>query len=377
MIRRTRMKNKLRNKRTKRIKKIKTRKHKKITKHNTKKHRKRGGLKNSYVCESEGCVIHPSIISNSSDTITKLYHNEKIYNKEKSSYALFDSVDPTHKYHCQIFSSGLLEPAVLHSKLKQEIRGLNLNKSYYYIDMEYAGNTLGSITHKDNIPKIKEAFIRFLIDVLNLRTNDGKYLVHGDPHPGNICYKMDDKGNYIIKYIDITNMDAVSPDTIIKSGSDITRQFASLLGGTRILFGFSNKITDTLLPIVMSAPERKYEDVLNEIINVLINIGDVNSEDEISKSPMTSPRESMDSNNESPIAIEKMELGKGIKRMQPLFDSPPNIERKNSKLSMSDSIEPKKIRSSLFDDYRSPPMIPRRFDYGDTDEDKDDTDDEV
>jgi len=365
-------------------KKRKIRKTKKKSKNNkTKKYNKSmkykrninkiGGFKNGYICESEGCIFHPSLINGSHDGVTKLYHNERIYNKEKESYDLFDSVDPMYKYHCKIISNGILTPDELRGKVNNDFRELNMNKSYYYIDMEYAGKTIGSINNKDDKKNIKEKFIPFLINVLNLTTNDGKYLVNGDPHLQNICYKKDNNDDYIIKYIDITNVEAVSPDTIIKSGTDITRQFSSLIGGLRIVFGFSNKIVDELLPIVMAAPERKYVDVLNEIINVLQNaIFSSDGSDSYAEghsdnysSPFSSPRNSIenDYDESSPIQIEKLNLGKGLKRMQPLFESPPRLERKNTKLSLEKSVATKKMKMNLLDDYPSP----RRFDYGDTD----------
>jgi hypothetical protein len=348
-------------------------KHKRVTK--KRGLNKKGGFKNGYyICESEGCAFHPSLITGSYDGVTKLYHTEGMYNKEKESYDLFNLVDPEYKYHCKILTTNIITPDELKCKVKSDFRELNMNKSYYYIDMEYAGTPIGSISNEDDILKIQEAFIQFLINVLNLKTNDDKYIVHGDPHPGNICYKKDNNDNYIIKYIDLTNVEQVSPDTIIQSGSDIMRQISSLMGCLRIMFGFSNKIVDQLLPIVMVAQGRKYVDVLNEILYVLQNVNNSTDRSEAYaqgysdeySSPHISPRQSMDSDYEpsSPIAMEKLNLGKGVKRMKPLFGTPPRIERKNTKLKIDESVRTKKPKMNLFDDYPSP----RRFNYDDTDE---------
>lgn len=234
--------------------------------------KKIGGLKNGHVCESEGCVFHPSIISNNPNRVTKLYNNEKIYNKELESYSLFTSVDSNYHYHCEIFSNGLITSDELKNKFEIFPRHLKMDKSYFYIDMEYAGETIGNISESDVTKGFKLSFLQFLINVLSLRNNEGKYLVHGDPHGGNICYKVynsNDRNEYIIKYIDITNLIFVDPDKIIELKTEVTYQFSSLIGNLRHIFGFSNVIVDELMPLVMSLPGRKYDEIVNTIIKIL------------------------------------------------------------------------------------------------------------
>lgn len=310
------------------------------------KKNKKGGFKNGYICESEGCVFYPSLITNSTDGVTKLYHSEKLYNTEKNSYSLFDSVDPEYKYHSQIFSFGVLNPQEIRDKILQPIRDINYNKSYFYIDMEYAGKNIGNIDQIDNNLAFQTSFLQFIINVLNLQTqgSQSQYLVHGDPHPGNICYKKDSHGNYIVKYIDITNVGLVNPDTIIASGTDITRQFSSLMGATRIIFGFVNKITDQLLPIVMSAPGRKYSDVVHDIVDTLNNIHlDTNINDSSSFEPIPTPALASAA---SPLPNLYSPLPKN-KRLGPLFTP-----------DTSSSTSSKKYKTKLFDEtpYKMPTL---------------------
>lgn len=344
----------------------KTKKNKKYRNIKSKKHIncKKGGFKDGYTCESEGCVFYPSIITNSNNSVTKLYNTEQIYNKEITSYGLFDNVDPMYKYHCRIFSTGILTPDELTTKINKDISKLNKNKSYYYIDMEYAGIPIGSITNTVDVDQVKIKLITFMLDVLNLQTNDGQYLVHGDPHSGNICYKIDENNEYIIKYIDITNLELVSPDTEIKPASDITRQFSSLMGTIRNVFGFSNRITDELLPIVMNAPGQKYASVLNEITMILSNNIGV-SRDSISSPVTSSPTNSsidimqMETSPFEPFrsdvasvsstsSIDNSLYTKGKKRINArvLFDFP---TEENTNLNVNR--KSKKKKPNLFDDY--------------------------
>lgn len=234
---------------------------------------KRGGLKNGYICESEGCVFHPSIITNNINQVTKLYNSEKIYQKELSSYTLFTQVDPNYLYHCRVYSNGLLKPSEIQEKIGHLNTNLNfnLNNSYYYIDIEYAGETVGKMPISDVTKEFKLTFLEFFINVLQLKNTEGHYLVHGDPHAGNICYKNVEPNSYLIRYIDITNVMFVPPDEIIRPSSDITRQFSSLVGNMRHIFGFTNKIVDDLMPIVMSLQGNRYDEVVNNIIRVLQN----------------------------------------------------------------------------------------------------------
>ena len=232
---------------------------------------KRGGLKNGYMCESEGCVFHPSIITNSINEVTKLYNSERIYQKELSSYNLFRQVDPNYIYHCRIYSDGVLEPSEIQEKIGHLNTNFNPNKSYYYIDIEYAGETVSKIPISDITKEFKLKFLEFFINVLQLKNSENNYLVHGDPHAGNICYKNIEPNTYLIRYIDITSIFFVPSDEIIRSNTDITRQFSSLVGNMRHIFGFTNKIVDDLMPIVMSLQGKKYGEVVNNIIQVLQN----------------------------------------------------------------------------------------------------------
>lgn len=240
---------------------------------------KRGGLKNSHVCESEGCVFHPSIITKSMNEVTKLYNSERIYQKELNSYNLFTGIDPSYIYHCRVYSYGILEPSEIQEKIGHLNTSFNLNNSYYYIEIEYAGETVGKIPISDITKEFKLKFVEFFINVLQLKNSDGNYLVHGDPHAGNICYKKIDPNSYLIRYIDITNVFFVPPDEIIRQSTDITRQFSSLVGNMRHIFGFTNKIVDDLMPIVMSLQGKTYGEVVNSIIQVLQNNYDIINND--------------------------------------------------------------------------------------------------
>lgn len=232
---------------------------------------KRGGLKNGYICESEGCVFHPSIITKNINEVTKLYNSERNYQKELNSYNLFTSVDSSYIYHCRVHSYGILQPSEIQEKIGHLNTSFNPNNSYYYIDIEYAGEIVSKILISDITKEFKLKFLEFFINVLQLKNDEGNYLVHGDPHAGNICYKNIEPNTYLIRYIDITSILFVPPDEIIRSNTDITRQFSSLIGNMRHIFGFTNKIVDELMPIAMTLQGNRYEVVLDRFIEVLEN----------------------------------------------------------------------------------------------------------
>lgn len=223
------------------------------------------------VYANEGVVIYPSILSNSYDAITKIYYKKRYYDIEKSKYNIFDSVDPGYKYHSQIYSHGELIPSTyLSDDLKEKIKKIEVDKPQVYIDMEYAGETLGSIQDTSD-PKLRKAVLLFFIDVLQLQNDEGLYLVHGDPHPGNICYKIDSNGDYIIKYIDITQLELNPGNKEIKSDNDsynIRAQFSSLLGTMRHVFGYvDNQIANKLSGIEKIG--NTYKNVLGQVLRVL------------------------------------------------------------------------------------------------------------
>lgn len=238
----------------------------------------------SIISANEGIVIYPSILLNTYDSITKIYYREKYYDAEINKYKIFNSIDPEHRYHCNVYSHGKLIPSHYNSddnnKLMNELNknGKKIDIEYAYIDMEYAGETIGSQNTKKNDPNLRKAILKFFIEVLQLQDNKGYYLVHGDPHPGNICYKIDNNGNYIIKYIDITQLELVPINHIIISpprppassledylyNSNINFQFSSIIGTIRHV---SNEIADELSTITRIG--RQYGDVLNDVLLVL------------------------------------------------------------------------------------------------------------
>jgi hypothetical protein len=219
-------------------------------------------------CVSEGCVYYPSIIGRQ-DAVTKLYLNEKLYNKELESYRKFTEVDPGYLYHCRVFANGLLKFGEIETNLGRKATELKSGKDYYYIDIEYAGDTLGDSNPSVFTPEFKNQFLRFLINVLNLRNQSGEYLVHGDPHGGNICYKVSNAGDFLIRYIDITSAIFVPPNEIVRSNTEISFQFSSLIGCVRTVFGFSSGIANNLVALSMSMKEKSYETVVKQFIDIL------------------------------------------------------------------------------------------------------------
>ena len=219
-------------------------------------------------CVSEGCVYYPSIIGRN-DAVTKLYLNERLYNKELESYRKFTQVDPDYLYHCRIFANGLLKFEEIELNLGRKATELNSGKEYYYIDIEYAGETIGDANPSVFTAEFKNTFINFLISVLKLRNKDGEYLVHGDPHPGNICYKTIDGGQFLIRYIDITTAMFVPPNEVVRSNTEISFQFASLLGCVRTVFGFSSVIANNLLALNMTMKGKSYETAVMQFIDIL------------------------------------------------------------------------------------------------------------
>jgi len=225
---------------------------------------------------NEGIVIYPSIIPKSDilpeDSITKIYYRAKYYDIEIQKYRIFDLVDSEHRYHCNVYSHGnnLIPTHYLSNELKQNIQKIDFEKQYAYIDMEYVGETIGSPNTNTSNPKLRKAILEFFIKVLQLQNDEG-YLVHGDPHAGNICYKIDTNGEYIIKYIDITQLELVPGNQIITSGNDsynIRAQFSSLIGTIRHIFGYDNPIANELTNIKRVG--NTYESVLHEVLEVLI-----------------------------------------------------------------------------------------------------------
>lgn len=227
-------------------------------------------------CVSEGCVYYPSIIGRE-DAVTKLYSNERLYNTELESYRRFTELDPNYLYHCRVFANGLLKFNEIESSLGRKATELKSGNDYYYIDIEYAGETLGESDPNVFTTEFKNQFIQFLINVLELRNERGEYLVHGDPHAGNICYKTMNDGKLLIRYIDITSAIFVPPNEIVRSNTEITFQFSSLVGCVRTVFGFSSAIANRLSSVSMSMKEKSYETGLRQFIDIL-NQGDVTQE---------------------------------------------------------------------------------------------------
>jgi len=155
---------------------------------------------------------------------------------------------------------------------------------FEYINLEYVGKSLGDIAKPDTMAKpdlsmakpvdmtcLKKSLCDFFIGVLNLRLPNNSFLIHGDPHSGNICYTINStNGCPLLKYIDITTMEQVQPDQIVAPNSNIIMQFSSMVGLFRAFFGWSdNKIADDLKKIQLEAPGKTYSAVLSEIIEVL------------------------------------------------------------------------------------------------------------
>lgn len=283
-------------------------------------HKKRrfvfGGFKNGYTCESEGCVFYPSIINShdANQSVTKIYKSKKIFDKEVESYKLFDTIDPDYNYHCRILGLGTIH----FNDFKDKMPGENMfnNTDYNYLDIEYAGKSIIEIDDNENTSCFKRSLIDFFKAVINLRDRDGSYIIHADPHSGNICYTMNtDTMCPIIKYIDITSVSKINPTEIIEANTDITRQFSSIIGTFALIFNYIlNPLVTALSTITKSAPGKQYSVVIEEINEILNNVNldaivnasnptdNTDSNSRVSNGRVSKKRVRSDSDN-SPIGI--------------------------------------------------------------------------
>ncbi len=180
------------------------------TKKRTKRIRKRqkGGTNSFIICESEGCVMYPSIISMEEDRyrrITKIYSHSKYFQAEQEKYTLFDRYDPECHLHPQTFGVGQLSTEQIPEELTKKIKtnpSLLLTDSPYYLDMEYVGEPITNhVEHLDTILQ----YINFIISFLSLIDREkGTTLVHPDMHGRNICIQGDQ-----IKTIDLTGLEEI------------------------------------------------------------------------------------------------------------------------------------------------------------------------
>lgn len=261
-----------------------------------KKTPQKGGLIYKYNFGNNVLVIHPSIIRKEDDSITKIYYKPQFFNNEKEKYDIFDSIDRKCKYHSKIYSYGQIilddhlssddQLKVLKTELINDPKGTYLNdqrtykikmeESMYYMDMEYGGKTILDVPVDRELQK---KLLEFFIGVLQVNSEEGLYLVHGDPHTGNISCNKDIDGDYIIKYIDISQITLIPSNHIIKrddktlslkendNNYKIRSQFSSMIGTIRTIFGYQSEIASELSAI--ERIDREYETVLNEVIDVL------------------------------------------------------------------------------------------------------------
>lgn len=255
------------------------RRHRSQSKHTKKRggnHKKRPTItelpvKSWVKCESEGCAFYPSIQGANPDAVTKLYYTDRFYQAEKHAYDMMDSVDPSFQYHGKVLSFGVLSPEQWRERSDLVTSRTRLDGSYSYLEMEYAGVPVGSVDELgDNTSVFRAAFGRFLMGVLDLRTADGNYVIHGDPHPQNICYKRVKNGTeFKFSYIDLTNLREMEPTTPLTMGTDMSRQLYSLLGCVRIVFGFSSPLAEEWSRILMNSVGEKYENIVADIQTAL------------------------------------------------------------------------------------------------------------
>lgn len=224
-------------------------------------------------CESEGCAFYPSLRDGSFHAVTKLYYADRFYDEEKRAYDRMSEVDPSFQYHGRLLSFGILSPEQWRERSgAMSLSRIRPDRPYPYLEMEYAGVPIGLVNERgENTPAFQGKFMAFLTGVLSLRTDNGAFLIHGDPHPQNVCYRLGTNPATEVKitYIDLTNLREVVPTTKWHTGTDMARHLYSLLGCARIVFGFSNRLTEQWNQLLLNATERNYEDIVRQLLTYL------------------------------------------------------------------------------------------------------------
>lgn len=188
-------------------------------------------------CESEGCVIYPSIISTKKvkriapqKRVTKIYHTPNLYYNELDKYVLFDTIDQTYSYHPRHYVTGF------------RIFKPDLQKKYY-IDFEYVGQNLTEIKIKNyHLITLVNNYLTFISQILQIKNQSNDYFVNRDIHSGNVCIN----NQHIIKLIDLSNIEFINQNTIFQENTNILSQFSCIIGTLRILFLFLQSEDATL-----------------------------------------------------------------------------------------------------------------------------------
>lgn len=214
--------------------------------------------------------------------VKKVYKNKKYYDNELKNIDILDNLDTTFLYHSNILDRGIINRYRLINEYESIIKPLTdiqkiLSKDvYYYIDAEYNGNNLNYFNNtlrKEITPEevtiFTNNYIDFLLNILLLLNDGTKYIVYGDIHGGNICYKKEE--HYTFKIIDLGQIKIINGDTLC-SDRDIEMQFQSLCGTINIICGLRRtQIFSDLTDLVSnkSFHEKTYSDVLIEFIDIL------------------------------------------------------------------------------------------------------------
>lgn len=263
---------------------------------NTKKHQKERkqtqttkkiSSKKFNACGTEGCAIYPSFIQNNDNIpnelrVVKIHFTENTCSKEIENYSQFELYDPFYKYHCRIYNSGNIlkdtMPVSIHSDISHLIHNFNKYSSFCYVDLEYAGKSIMDINKDDtlNLSLFQSCFIDFLKNVLTLK-NNSHYVVNGDPNGTNICYRFENN-TYVIKYIDLTEIEIVDEQFIVNGYKDlvseqIIRQISSFIGNIGFVFGINTPIQSEMSNYLSSLLNMKmrYGDIVKHIITLLSN----------------------------------------------------------------------------------------------------------
>jgi hypothetical protein len=216
----------------------------------------KGGTKPFVSCESEGCVIYPSIIENQQipkeQRVVKLYNHQTIYENELNKYNILSTIDSSNQYIPKLYGNGITTSTHF-------LPNQNVN----YIDMEYVGST---ILHTNlDYKRILHNYVRFIHNILQLQNNEGQLLVHGDLHGGNVCINND----YHIKFIDLTNIIFVSSTQVINLNSNYNYQANSI--EKQVIDQFSS-IRGTLLNIALNITNNTHLFNIIPQFNTIVNV---------------------------------------------------------------------------------------------------------
>jgi hypothetical protein len=221
---------------------------------------------NKTIFETEGCVFYPNIDDITDfNTVSKVYTYDHVFQKEMENYDAFDKADPTFQYHCKRINNGIIQstdPRL--TNYKKIFR--NNNGEYHYINIQYAGVPMADYLFDNEFKnKYRNNVCVFFANVLPLTSTNGKYIVHADPHVGNVC--ADENGN--IRYIDLTNVVMVDRNTIITTNDDIGREISSMCGILLHMFGYDdNYYVDNLRSL--SEQDISYYSFVEHAIRILM-----------------------------------------------------------------------------------------------------------